>query len=90
MANSGTIEQFQGPFEEGYEINFIPNICRLGISISEDDFMKNQNFSFTLNGQTIQMGKTQIYEMEQPTVNTSLIFPDGAPASVLVNCVYHE
>lgn len=90
MADSGTIEQFQGPFGTSYTIPLQKNICRLGISISEDDFMKNQDFSFTLNGQTIQMGKTQIYEMEQPTVNTSLIFPDGAPASVLVNCVYHE
>lgn len=90
MADSGTIEQFRGPFEQGTTISFNPNVCRLGISMSEDDFMKNQDFSFTLNGQTIQMGKTQIYEMEQPTVNTSLIFPDGAPASVLINCVYHE
>ena len=114
MADSGTIEQFQGPFGTSYTIPLQKNICRLGISMSEDDFMswnstteigedsqgrpctiyKPGNFFFELRTQNeqsrvIQMGKTQIYEMEWPEDNISLYFPNGAPASTLVNCVYH-
>ena len=47
MANSGIIKQLQGPF--GTEIMNL-GLCRLGISMSEDDFMENENFSFILKG----------------------------------------
>ena len=99
MATEGTIEQYQGPFLTGSSLTLLGD-CRIGISIGEDDYMKlgstsgNKSFRFTINGNQIWMGRTYIYQTERQLVsntiarNTVITFPDGAPASVLVEAVY--
>lgn len=69
--------------------------CRLGISISEDEFMQlsssspYQGFSFDINGQTIYMGKTCMYEMDTSTViNNFSLSSTGTAKTILVQAVF--
>ena len=39
MASVGTMEQYQGPFDEGTSFSF-NHPCVIGLSVSEDDYMK--------------------------------------------------
>lgn len=96
MANIGEIKQFKGPFSNGYEITAGGN-CIIGISISEDDYMKlgtsaevqsKTNFSVEINGETIEIGRTFIYETGDVINNTIIKFPKGAPLSTIVDVVY--
>lgn len=95
---TGIIKQYKGPFIEGYELILQGN-CKIGISISEDDFMSwkahkvgniwiGQDFIFTINNQIIHMGKTYIYETDNQINNTKITFPGGAPLSLIVDVVY--
>ena len=101
MANSGIIKQFRGPYKQQTQIT-LGSVCRIGVSMSEKDFMKiaNENelnnFVFILNGQqlelspiSIQLGRTQIYEIEEGINISTIFFPNGAPASLLINCLYY-
>ena len=77
MAEIGTIEQYQGPFDENQSLVLIGN-CIIGISIGEDDYMKcgssidpqtgriiEKSFRFKINGRQIWMGRTYIYQTEK-------------------------
>ena len=100
MAAIGTIEQYQGPFLSPSTKLELDGKCIIGISISEDDYMRlgstsgNKSFRFTINGQQIWMGRTYIYQTEKQIdqasgeTKTIITFPDGAPASVKVEVVY--
>lgn len=103
MANVGTMEQYQGPFDEGASFSF-NHPCVIGLSVSEDDYMKaglpmteegqiqEKSIRFTINEEQIWLGRTYIYETEDQIGRTNssvvLTFPDGAPASVLLNVIY--
>lgn len=94
MTNIGVIEQYKGPFIEGYELNLKGN-CKIGISIGENDFIKlgsenNTSFVFIINNQIIHMGKTCIYETDNQINDTIIQFPNGAPLSTIVDVVYCE
>lgn len=95
MASIGTIEQIQGPFEEGKNIT-LNGHCIIGISVSEDDFMLagstsgDSGIEFSINDsfQTIRIGRTFIYQTQQQYTINKITFPTGAPESTLVNIVY--
>lgn len=95
MASIGTIEQIQGPFEEGKNIT-LNGHCIIGISVSEDDFMLagsssgDSGIEFSINDslQTIRIGRTFIYQTQQQYTINKITFPNGAPESTLVNIVY--
>lgn len=100
--NVGTIQQIQGPLEANTTIIAAAanTSYKLGISLGEDDYMswksdqwseQNPNakdFRFVLNNQIIHLGRTQMYETQQSINNTSLVFPDGAPASLKIQVVH--
>lgn len=94
MAKVGDIIQYQGPFDTTpITINFP---CVLGISVSEKDFMQagsptgDSSIQVKINGrsQTIFIGRTFIYQTQEQYNITSVQFPNGAPASTLVNIIY--
>ena len=62
-----------------------------GVSINEDDFMKNKEYSFFIkqgdNIQTIQIGRTGMYEIDKPIIG-SVIFPENTPRSVKLDVIY--
>ena len=79
--------------------------CRLGISISEDEFMQLNNpsseleptqipepyqgFSFDINGQTIYMGRTCMYETDDYITITDFSLSSTATAkTILVQAIY--
>lgn len=96
----GVIEQYKGPFGQGYTLNLNGN-CKIGISISEDDFMSwkarkegdkwvGQDFIFYINDQSIHMGRSYMYETDTQINNTKITFPQGAPLSTIVDITYCE
>ena len=95
MAKVGDMIQYQGPFDNDYiiEINFP---CVLGISVGQKDFMQagsrdaDSSIQIKINGQsqTIFIGRTFIYQTQEQYNITSVQFPNGAPASTLVNIIY--
>lgn len=98
MAKVGIIEQYKGPFREGYEL-ILEESCKIGISIGEDDFMSwkthkenniwvGQDFVFLINDQEIHMGRTCMYEIDTSIEETKISFPDGAPLSLIVDVIY--
>lgn len=100
MAVIGTMEQYPGPFDPGYTIS-LTGSCVIGISLNEDDYMSTRgnteqarnskvDFNFLINSvpQTFQIGRTFIYQTEQAAKVTSISFPDGAPASLLIDVIY--
>ena len=73
-----------------------PIFAKFGISIGEKDYMifdkeEKDKFKFIIDfgdGETIVwMGKTQIYESDEGIRINTLKFPQGAPASVLIEYV---
>ena len=98
---AGIAGQIRGPFEANQ--NIIPNklepgLMQLGVSIDTKDLMpfgdtkggKDGYFSFTINGQTIRMGRSGMYETGNPTNIVSFQFDDDAPASVKINYLTYE
>ena len=94
MAKVGDIIQYQGPFDTT-PISITPP-CVLGISVSEKDFMQagssteDSSIQVKINNQpqTIFIGRTFIYQTQEQYNITSVQFPNGAPASTLVNIIY--
>lgn len=89
--NYGAIGQLRGPFALGESFSF-PNVkVRLGVCIGEKDFMKagnpndNNGYAIQINDQLIRLGRTYIYESTEDTDVTTLSFPQGAPASLIVD-----
>ena len=75
-------------------------MMRIGVSIDEKDLMPFGNtsiyptgFSFTISGGNnttlVQMGKTCMYQSDQPVQVSSLVFTYNAPQSVIVNFVIY-
>lgn len=77
-----------------------PIFAKLGISLAEKDFMifgKEEDgtmptsFKFYLDQgdgpEEFWVGRTQMYESDDGLTLTSLVFPQGAPASVFVEYV---
>lgn len=87
---AGQIGQIQGPFyinqDVASEISNSGQDVLLGITIGEKDYMQAP-FYFVLNGRTIYMGSTCMYELSNPIALTSLVFPLGAPASLIIDYV---
>ena len=91
----GSIGQLQGPFSQGDSIRFGAGV-KLGFAIGEKDFMKagdpntNNGFAFKIDDQLIRMGRTYLYETDDSTKVTSVSFPQGAPASLIIDYVIAE
>ena len=90
---NGVIKQFKGPFAVNQQLNIGNGNCKIGISISEDDFMKlgseqHTSFQFIINDQLIHMGRSYMYETDSQINNTTISFPKGAPLSTIVDIVY--
>ena len=70
--------------------------CKLGISISEDEFMQlsssspYQGFSFDINGQTIYMGKTCMYEMDDYIEIDDFSFNPTDVKTVIIQAIFKE
>ncbi len=102
MANK--IVQYRYP----YDIPSSFSKCRLGISISEDEFMQlnsssgidlatkhiipepYQGFSFDINGETIYMGKTCMYETDEYIDINSFSLNTTTPKTILVQVIYKQ
>ena len=91
MSYKGMIEQYKGPINGSQLIN-INSRCKIGFSLDEDDFMKwanpenPSNFSIQINGQEIELGRTQMYQTEAIQVNTIII--KNAPRSFKLEVLY--
>lgn len=75
------------------------DFATLGITYSEKDPYFNLNsqdykykiFKFIINGNSIYMGKTDMYEITQPININSISFPEGVPDSIQINlCSYSK
>ena len=98
----GVIKQYKGPFPTNHEINLTGNACKIGISISEDDFMSwgasydqnkqewhGEDFIVNIKGQQIHMGRTYMYQTQQAVTQPIIVkFPDGAPTSLIMDVIY--
>lgn len=88
---AGTLGQVKGPFKAGE--NAIAAIggeqtLRFGISIDKKDFMSfKDDFIFNINGQEFHMSKACVYEVDESVSVSSIVFPNGAPESVIINYV---
>ena len=85
---NGQIGQFKGPFSSGDNIlnnNLLTG--KFGISIGEKDLMKIKDFKFRINNVEYLMGRTGIYEICEPYEVSSIEFPEGAPASVVIDYI---
>ena len=97
---AGIAGQLCGPFSAGERIipnKLEPGLMQLGISIDIKDHMpfgdkqKGDGYlGFIINGQTIRMGRSCMYETGNPTNITSLYFEDDVPASVKINYLTYE
>lgn len=96
MANKiGTIGQYKGPFSSSENIATkigIGAAVKFGVTIGEKDYMKIKNFKMKINGATLtdplfHIGKTFIYEIDDKFVLSELSFPEGAPASTIIDYV---
>lgn len=101
----GMIGQLKGKFSKGknvFETVFKQydsdgENMKFGISLNERDSLPFGNIavyptglSFTLNGSTvIEMGRTCMYETDEPTAVTSLSFNEDTPESVIINYVIY-
>lgn len=90
----GTILQYKGPFSAGASFS-LEKSTKFGISINEKDYMKldgqGKKLAFIIDGQQIHLGETFMYETDNAIASGSIIqFPEGAPASTLINIVYDE
>lgn len=85
---NGQIGQIKGPFSSGSNIlnnNLLTG--KFGISIGEKDLMKIKDFKFRINNVEYLMGRTGIYEICEPYEVSSIEFPEGAPASVVIDYI---
>ena len=92
MIKYGTIQQYKGPFKST-DVITLEKSYKVGISIREKDFMKlgsqkHSSLQFNINGENIHMGRTCMYEVDNPIPAGTITFPSGAPQSVLVEVVY--
>ena len=90
---SGRVGQVVGPFDssdllakDGAISNFTPEsskprLSKLGIQTAPDTIIE-------INGVTIRIGKTGIYELDNVVTVESLRFPNGADETTLVDFVY--
>lgn len=91
---NGRLGQVCGPFAAGEDLlakggaidNFTketskPNLLKLGIQAPADSYV-------SINGVNIKIGKTGIYELDYRVVVKSLMFPNGADETVIVDFVY--
>ncbi len=103
MATKTKVTQYQGPFEANKPIVIEGNKCKIGISVGEKDFMnppegnisKNIRFSIQIGEEEyivpeIWIGRTYIYQVEQPLENVSITFLDNAPSSTLIEVIYEQ
>ena len=83
---NGQIGQIKGPFSS--EENVLSDLLtgKIGISIGEKDLMKG-DFYFRINDSLYLMGETGMYEIDEPYVISSIVFPNGAPASVIIDYI---
>lgn len=92
MAEARRLKQFKGPFAVGQAVNLGKGNCKIGISIGEKDFMRisqqNSSFQFEINGQLFFMGRTCMYQTDQKIDDATIVFPNGAPLSTIVDIVY--
>lgn len=93
----GSIGQIQGPFSENDVISFSNNYnYKIGIIIGDPDFMtfgnsNDKGFTMKIDNDTlIRFGREGIYELDDEISLSSLKFPQGAPASVIVDYVVLE
>ena len=96
--HEGKICQLKGPFKAGVNVlGSNTGTMKIGISIDRKDLMPFDNkkkyssgFSFSVNGELIEMGRTGMYESSGYTLITSLSFTYDTPESVIVNYVTGE
>lgn len=94
MILNGRIGQVLGPITENVDLlddnqaigsftpeNTRPTLIKLGIQTLEGTLVQ-------INGVTIKIGKTGIYELDNVVNIKSLIFPEGAAASTIIDFVY--
>ena len=92
----GEIGQIQGPFTNNDIINFGGNKqIKLGIIIGEKDLLSLGTFTIKIrsansNEEIIQFGQNGIYELTEPTLINTIVFPQGAPESLIVDYVILE
>ena len=94
---SGSIGQIQGPFSENDVFTFRGLndgivYVKLGIIINDKDLMtfgdsEDKGFTVRINGDLIRFGWEGIYELDEVMKIDSLSFPQGAPASVIIDYV---
>ena len=92
---SGNRLQYRGPYAARQTIDLPSGSYKLGISIGEKDFMKfgdsqissgsTKGFGIILGDTPILIGRTFMYETVEAITGTSLTFPLGAPASLIVD-----
>ena len=99
------IKQYIGPFSANDSLELISSTkCKIGVSISEKDFMKRgnpnldnqvilkienkKNNNITIVQNEIQIGKTFIYQPGDALEKVTLSFPKGAPDSIIIDVVY--
>lgn len=82
----GRLGQLLGPFSPGEEIiNLISadtktKNVKLGIQTAIDTIV-------LINGESIQIGRTGIYELDEIMNISSIIFPNGAPENTIIDYV---
>lgn len=82
----GRLGQLLGPFSPGEEIiNLISadtktKNVKLGIQTTIDTIV-------LINGESIQIGRTGIYELDEIMNISSIIFPNGAPENTIIDYV---
>ena len=92
----GAVGQLKGPFSQNESFAFIGVKVKLGVSVGEKDFMQfgnptgNNGFAIRLDNELIRIGRTFLYETDDATDFVQLSFPQGAPASLIVDYVIVE
>lgn len=99
MIREGGFYQIKGPFTAGQNAlsDFFSQEgatsakVRVGISLDTKDWIKLQDFAFTITGTTfsaiVQMGRTCMYQTDQGAIISSIVFNQDAPASTIINLV---
>ena len=92
---NGMIGQVQGPLTSTDNINFNGNYVKLGISLGEKDLMtytesEYHGFMFQINDALIRLGRDGMYETDDVIQINQLTFPQGAPASLLIEYVINN
>lgn len=91
----GSIGQIKGPLAINDSITFStsnvagrPPDLKLGISIDEKDLMTYEwRFPVVINDISISVGSTGRYEIDDNIAIDTISFPQGAPASVIIDYV---